>query len=46
MMQPAKDGIGTDGIGFFAPIARIGTWVDEGADRGDGGCRVLVDCNN
>jgi hypothetical protein len=44
MMQPAKDGIGTDGIGFFAPIARIGTWVDEGADRGDGGCRVLAGC--
>ena len=33
MMQPAKDGIGTDGVRFFAAIARMGTWMDEGADR-------------
>jgi hypothetical protein len=36
MMQAAKDGIGTDGIRFFAAIARMRTWVDEGADRGMG----------
>ena len=36
MMQPAKDRIGTDGIRFFAAIARMGTWVDAGADRGMG----------
>src|SRR5450631_877338 len=36
MMQPAQDGIATDGIRFFAAIARIGTWVDAGADRGMG----------
>jgi hypothetical protein len=39
MMEAAKDGIGTDGVRFFAAIARMGTWVDEGADRrmGDAG---------
>jgi hypothetical protein len=31
VMQPAKDRIGTDGIRFSATIARIWTWVDEGA---------------
>ena len=36
MMQPAQDEIGTDGIRSFAAIARMGTWVDEGADRGMG----------
>jgi hypothetical protein len=36
MLQPAKDGIGTDGIRFFAAIARMGTWVDGALTGGWG----------